>query len=71
MSRFERDSIGATAENLGFIGIEFIGAPITCYIDPEDKKRVCIVTNRNRTIYTRQELFALTEELPEILEMYA
>ena len=69
--RFERDSVGATAETLGIIGIEFVGAPMTCYIDPEDKKRACIVTNRNRVIYTRAELNAIVAEAPEILEMYA
>ena len=71
MSRLEREAIGTKAETLGIIGIEFVGAPMTCYIDPEDKKRACIVTNRNRVIYTRAELNAIVAEAPEIMEMYA
>lgn len=65
-----RDCIGATAVDLGLLGIESQKAAMTYYIDPADKKRIGIVTEQTKVILSRKHLEAIVAEVPEIVELY-
>lgn len=68
--RHNIQSIGARAEKLGIIGIDSERAPMTFFIDPDDKTRVAVVTGTAKAIFTRRQLEAIAAEVPEILRMY-
>ena len=71
MSRLERDVIGTKAVDLGIIGVDSELEAMTYYIDPNDTKRVGIVTYDRAFVLNVKHLKAMMAELPEIFEMYA